>query len=89
MRRKLERKTQEWIDAGAGKEGLLGTSGLVEAESFLSGPDGRELPEDDSIRRLIRKSAAEIRRAETERDGPLVARVVNQFWTPTSYSPLK
>jgi len=26
--------------------------------------------------------------AETERDGPLVARVRNQFWRPASYSPL-
>ena len=28
-------------------------------------------------------------RAETERDGPLVARVHNQFWRATEYSPLK
>ncbi|MBV9327859.1 MAG: NIPSNAP family protein [Chloroflexi bacterium] len=28
-------------------------------------------------------------RAETEKDGPLVARVFNQFWHATSYSPLK
>ncbi|HTD78047.1 MAG TPA: NIPSNAP family protein [Chloroflexota bacterium] len=27
-------------------------------------------------------------RAETERDGPLVARVRNQFWRATEYSPL-
>jgi hypothetical protein len=27
--------------------------------------------------------------AETERDGPLVARVHNQFWRPTDYSELK
>ena len=27
--------------------------------------------------------------AETEREGPLVARVHNQFWRPTGYSPLK
>jgi hypothetical protein len=28
-------------------------------------------------------------RAETERDGPLVGRVRNQFWRATEYSPLK
>ncbi|TMF04639.1 MAG: NIPSNAP family protein [Chloroflexi bacterium] len=28
-------------------------------------------------------------RAETERDGPLVMRVRNQFWRPTEYSPLQ
>jgi hypothetical protein len=28
-------------------------------------------------------------RAETERDGPLVARVHNQFWRATEYSPLR
>lgn len=28
-------------------------------------------------------------RAETERDGPLVARVRNQFWRATEYSPLQ
>ena len=28
-------------------------------------------------------------RAETEKDGPIVARVRNQFWRPTEYSPLK
>ncbi len=28
-------------------------------------------------------------RAGTEADGPLVARVLNEFWKPTSYSPLK
>lgn len=28
-------------------------------------------------------------RAETEADGPLVARVHNQFWKETDYSPLK
>ncbi len=28
-------------------------------------------------------------RAETEKDGPLVARVRNQFWRATEYSPLK
>ena len=68
VRRKLERKAQEWIDAGAGTEGLLGTGGLVEAESFLAGPDGRELRDDDPIRRLIRESGAEIHRAEIERE---------------------
>jgi hypothetical protein len=25
----------------------------------------------------------------TERDGPIVARVRNQFWRPTRYSPLQ
>ncbi len=68
VRRKLERKASEWIDSGAGTEGLLGTGGLVEAEGFLASPDGRELPDDDSIRRLIRESGAEIRRAEIERE---------------------
>jgi len=28
-------------------------------------------------------------RAETERDGLIVARVRNQFWRPTEYSPLQ
>ena len=28
-------------------------------------------------------------RAETERDGPLVAQVRNQFWKATDYSPLQ
>lgn len=28
-------------------------------------------------------------RAATEANGPLIARVVNEFWKPTSYSPLK
>ena len=28
-------------------------------------------------------------RAETEKDGPIVARVRNQFWQPTPYSPLQ
>ncbi len=28
-------------------------------------------------------------RAETEQDGPLVARVRNQFWHATEYSPLQ
>jgi hypothetical protein len=28
-------------------------------------------------------------RAETERNGPLVARVHNEFWRATEYSPLK
>ncbi|MBI2887907.1 MAG: NIPSNAP family protein [Chloroflexi bacterium] len=28
-------------------------------------------------------------RAETEKDGPLVARIRNAFWRPTDYSPLK
>jgi hypothetical protein len=28
-------------------------------------------------------------RAETEKYGPIVARVRNQFWRPTEYSPLK
>jgi len=28
-------------------------------------------------------------RAGTEADGPLVARVLNEFWKPTSFSPLK
>jgi WD40 repeat protein len=68
VRRKLERRAQEWIDAGAGTEGLLGSGGLVEAEGFLAGPDGRDLPEDDAIRRLIRASSAEIHRAEIERE---------------------
>ena len=68
VRRKLERKAQEWIDAGAGTEGLLGTGGLVEAEGFLASPDGRDLPDDDPIRRLIRESGAEIHRAEIERE---------------------
>jgi tetratricopeptide (TPR) repeat protein len=68
VRRKLERKAQEWVDAGTGVEGLLGTGGLIEAESFLAGPDGRDLPEDDPIRRLVRESAAEIRRAEIARE---------------------
>jgi WD40 repeat protein len=68
VRRKLERKAQEWIDAGTGTEGLLGTGGLVEAESFLAGLDGRDLPDDDPIRRLVRASGAEIHRAEIERE---------------------
>jgi WD40 repeat protein len=68
VRRKLERKAQEWIDAGTGTEGLLGTGGLVEAESFLASPDGRDLPDDDPIRRLVRMSGVEIRRAESERE---------------------
>ncbi len=68
VRRKLERKSQEWIDAGTGTEGLLGTGGLAEAESFLAGPDGRDLPDNDPIRRLVRESAAEIHRAEIERE---------------------
>ncbi len=68
VRRKLERKAHEWIDSGAGREGLLGTGGLVEAEGFLASPDGRELPDDDSIRLLIRESGAEIHRAEIERE---------------------
>jgi len=68
IRRKLERKAQEWIDAGTGTEGLLGTGGLAEAESWIASPDGRELPEDDPIRRLIRESRAEIHRAEIERE---------------------
>ena len=29
------------------------------------------------------------KRAETERDGPLAARITNSFWRPTSYSPLR
>ncbi len=28
-------------------------------------------------------------RAETEANGPIVARVRNQFWRPTAYSPLQ
>src|SRR4051794_17002895 len=28
-------------------------------------------------------------RAETEADGPIVARVVNEFWRPSSYSPMQ
>jgi hypothetical protein len=28
-------------------------------------------------------------RAETERDGPIVAQVRNQFWRGTDYSPMK
>jgi WD40 repeat protein len=68
VRRKLERKAQEWIDAGGGTEGLLGTGGLVEAEGFLAGPDGRDLPDDDLIRRLIQESSAELHRAESERE---------------------
>ena len=28
-------------------------------------------------------------RAETEKDGPLVARVNNQLWRPTHFSPMK
>jgi tetratricopeptide (TPR) repeat protein len=68
VRRKLERKAQEWIDAGTGTEGLLGTGGLVEAESFLASPDGRDLSDDDPIRRLIRESSAEIHRGEIERE---------------------
>jgi hypothetical protein len=28
-------------------------------------------------------------RAETERDGPLVARIRNEIWRPTNYSPLQ
>jgi hypothetical protein len=28
-------------------------------------------------------------RAESEADGPIVARVRNQFWRPTAYSPLQ
>ena len=68
VRRKLERRAQEWIDAGTGTEGLLGNAGLVEAESFLASPDGRDLSDDDPIRRLIRESGAEIHRAEIERE---------------------
>ena len=68
VRRKLERKAQEWIDAGAGTEGLLGTGGLAEAEAWVASPDGRELPEDDPIRRLIRETRAEIHRAEIARE---------------------
>src|SRR5262249_50766021 len=52
----------------SGTEGLLGTGGLVEAENFLASPDGRDLPDDDPIRRLIRESGAEIHRAEIERE---------------------
>jgi len=29
------------------------------------------------------------KRAETEKDGPLVARVLNEFWRPTAYSNIK
>jgi hypothetical protein len=29
------------------------------------------------------------KRAETEQNGPLVARLTNSFWRPTSYSPMK
>jgi hypothetical protein len=29
------------------------------------------------------------KRAETEKDGPLVARVLNEFWRPTPYSQTK
>ena len=68
IRRKLEQKAQEWIDAGAGTEGLLGTGGLAVAEIWVASPDGRELPEDDPIRRLIRESRAHIDRAEIERE---------------------
>jgi len=28
-------------------------------------------------------------RAASEADGPLTARIVNEFWRPTAYSPLK
>jgi NIPSNAP len=28
-------------------------------------------------------------RAETEKDGPIVARVRNRFWRPTPYSPMQ
>ena len=28
-------------------------------------------------------------RAASEAAGPLVARIVNEFWRPTAYSPLK
>ena len=68
IRRKLERKAQEWIDAGAGMEGLLGLGGLAEAEGWVASPDGRDLPDDDPIRRLILESQAEIHRAEIERE---------------------
>jgi WD40 repeat protein len=68
IRRKLERKAHEWIDAGAGTEGLLGTAALAEAEGWIASPDGRELPDDDPIRRLIRESEAAIHRAEIERE---------------------
>jgi WD40 repeat protein len=68
IRRKLEQKAQEWIDAGTDTEGLLGTGGLAVAEMWVTSPDGRELPEDDPIRRLIRESRAHIHRAEIERE---------------------
>ncbi len=29
------------------------------------------------------------KRAATEANGPLVTRVVNQFWSPTPYSPMR
>ena len=28
-------------------------------------------------------------RAESERDGPILARIVNELWQPTPYSPLQ
>jgi WD40 repeat protein len=68
IRRKLEQKAQEWIDSGTGTEGLLGTGGLAIAEMWVTSPDGRELPEDDPIHRLIRESRAHIQRAEIERE---------------------
>jgi WD40 repeat protein len=68
LRRKLERKAQEWVDAGAGAEGLLGTAGLAEAEVFVAAPEGRELAEDDPIRRLIRDSRDAIQQSELQRE---------------------
>jgi WD40 repeat protein len=68
IRRRLEQKAQEWIEAGADNEGLLGTGGLAVGEMWVASPDGRELPDDDPIRRLIRESRAYLDRAEIERE---------------------
>src|SRR5262249_4098620 len=44
IRRKLDQKAQEWIDAGTDTEGLLGTGGLAVAEMWLARPDGAGQP---------------------------------------------
>ena len=64
-RRRLEAKCTEWQRLGQAEGGLLDLLELLEAENWLTSPDGQELGTSAELLALIKRSRAAIDAAET------------------------
>lgn len=67
-RRRLELRAEEWLRLGAGRDGLLDSAQLREAEHWVASPEATYLGYSPTLARLIIASREALREAEAERE---------------------